>query len=292
MKVMILGAGGMLAKDLIRVAPPDAQLFPYTRMEADITDHRAVARALDDCRPDVVVNCAAYTAVDDAESQKDTAFAVNGTAVGALGELAKKNSAPPLVVHFSSDYVFDGRAGRPYREDAETTPLGIYGQSKLLGEQKLRESGAEHVIIRTQWLFGSGGRSFPRTMWERARKGQATRVVDDQTGRPTYTVDLAGAVWTLLALKKPVAGSLPTLLHVANGGKATWYQVAARVFAAADQTALLTPCTTAEFPRPAARPVWSVLDTETYDSLTGRPLPDWESAVDRMVGELVAEGTT
>lgn len=287
MRVLLLGAGGMLARDLLATKPHGVDLAARTHAETDITDAQAVRIAVQETRPDVIVNCAAYTQVDRAEEEIEVTFAVNAKGPGLVARAALQAGLDPLVVHYSTDYVFDGRSRRPYREGDPPAPTGTYGASKLAGEEALRASGARHLIIRTQWLFGLEGRSFPRTMWERARKRLATRVVNDQVGRPTYTADLARATWHLLA-GQPGAplGERPCLLHVANQGQATWYELARHVFAAAGVPELLQPCTTADYPTPAARPAYSVLDTSAYERLTGRSLPHWEDAVERFLAQL------
>jgi dTDP-4-dehydrorhamnose reductase len=230
----------------------------------------------------VIVNAAGYTAVDRAETETEQAHRVNAVAVGELGKLAARAGA--RVVHFSSDYVFSGTATRPYREGDPTDPVNVYGATKLAGERALGHSAAEWLVVRTQWLFGTHGTSFPRTMWQRARAGQATRVVNDQRGRPTYTKDLAAAVWRLVMIE---ASGTHSVLHVANAGEATWFDVAARVFARAGRSDLLAPCSTADFPTPARRPRYSVLDTTRVDRLLGGPLPGWEEAVDRFLSSLL-----
>ena len=275
MRVMVLGAGGMLGHDLVATAPPEVTLFAFSRTQLDITHSDAVAATLGDVRPDVVINAAAYTAVDRAESEVAASLRVNGAAVGALGRMAR--AAGARVIHFSTDYVFDGQATRPYREDSPTDPVNAYGTSKLAGETALRASGPEHLVVRTQWLFGVHGKSFPRTMWERARAGLATRVVRDQTGRPTYAPDLAAAVWTLI--RQGACG----VLHVANQGEATWFDVAAHIFGRVGKPDLLTPCVTADYPTPARRPRYSVLDTTRAEQVLGGPLAAWEDAVDRFL---------
>ncbi|HEU4698100.1 MAG TPA: dTDP-4-dehydrorhamnose reductase [Gemmatimonadales bacterium] len=275
---MLLGAGGMLGRDLAASAPPDAAIAPFTHGELDLLDEDALVRALEEVRPDVVLNAAAYTAVDRAESERERALAVNGAAPGTLGRHAAAHGA--RVVHFSTDYVFDGEGAAPWPEDAPLRPINYYGETKLEGERRLLASGADALILRTQWLFGEHGRSFPRTMWARARRGEATRVVADQIGKPTATADLAGATWRLLA--RGARG----VLHVANAGTATWYDVAAAVFARAGQAALLAACATADFPTPARRPRWSVLDTTRAERLLGAPLPHWRTALDRFLDHL------
>jgi len=265
----------MLGHDLVATAPPEVTLVPLSRAQLDITQRDAVAATLGDVRPDVVINAAAYTAVDRAESERDIAMRVNGAAVGELGRHAHRVGA--RVIQFSSDYVFDGTATQPYSETSAVNPVNAYGASKLAGERALAASGATYLLIRTQWLFGAHGKSFPRTMWERARAGHATRVVRDQTGRPTYTRDLAAAVWTLIG--RNVCG----VVHVANHGEATWLDVDARVFARAGRADLLTPCVTADYPTPARRPRYSVLDTERAERALGGPLPKWEDAMERFL---------
>lgn len=275
MRALILGASGMLGHDLVRSAPPGVELHPFTRAGLDITDTASLATRISDVKPDVILNAAAYTAVDRAETETDASYRVNAVAVGELGRIAAKAGA--RVVHFSTDYVFNGKATRPYREDAPTDPVNAYGASKLAGEQALARSGADWLIVRTQWLFGEHGKSFPRTMCERARAGLATRVVQDQTGRPTYAPDLAAAVWRLI--ERGARG----VVHAANDGQATWFEVAARVFSHAGRPELLTPCLTTDFPTPARRPRYSVLDTTRFEEQLGSPLPSWTEAVDRFL---------
>jgi len=215
MRAMILGAGGMLGDDLVRSAPEGIGLHPFTRQDLDVTDTPSLAARILDLRPDVILNAAAYTAVDRAETEGESCFRVNAEAVGELGRIAAQAGA--RVVHFSTDYVFNGKASQPYREDSATDPVNAYGASKLAGEHALEQRGAEWLIVRTQWLFGVHGKSFPKTMWERARAGLATKVVRDQTGRPTYSTDLAETVWSLI--QREVHG----VSHVANQGPATWF---------------------------------------------------------------------
>lgn len=282
-RVVLIGARGMLATDLRATAPPDVQVEAFTETELDLTNGDAVSRALDEIKPDWVVNAAAYTRVDRAEDDYDAALAVNGTAVGQLGQLCASRDI--RVVHFSTDYVFPGDATRPYRETDAVAPINAYGRTKLAGERGLLASGAPALILRTQWLFGLVGNSFPRTMWERALKRLPTRVVADQVGRPTSTLDLAHAVWELT--RQNVRG----IYHIANGGDpATWFDVALVVFRAAGADDLLAPCTSAEYPTPAARPAFSVLETTRLALDTGVILPPWRDALARFLDQLAAEG--
>jgi dTDP-4-dehydrorhamnose reductase len=279
-RVLLLGEGGMLGHDLLAAAPSNILVHSASEVlgrRLDITDRDRVIDALSRARPECVVNAAAYTKVDEAEKETDRALAVNATAVGALGEECAARGI--RVVHFSTDYVFPGTETRPYRESDPTSPVNAYGLAKLRGEHALAASGVRALIVRTQWLFGRAGRSFPRTMWERATAKQPTRVVNDQVGRPTYSRDLAQ--WTWLLVGRGVDG----IIHAANAGATTWFDIAARVFAAARVPALLTPCTTADYPTPAKRPSYSVLDTTKLEREIG-PVRAWEEALDAFLAEL------
>ena len=283
MRALIFGADGMLATDLAAAALAGVSVIALTRRDADVTDREQIARALEGHRPDWVINATAYSRVDDAETNLSAAMAVNADAPGLIGaECAQRDID---VVHFSSDYVFPGDASEPYAETAAARPINAYGRTKLYGEEALRATGARALIVRTQWLFGRAGRSFPRTMWERARRGQPTRVANDQTGRPTYSVDLALATWRLIEL------GARGLCHIANAGEeTTWFDVARRVFARAGRLEMVTACTSEEYPTPARRPRYSVLDTTHAESLLGEPLPEWKGALDRFLSVLECEG--
>jgi dTDP-4-dehydrorhamnose reductase len=276
---VIFGAAGMLGADLCASAPPDVSLVSLDIGEVDITVRARVAAALDDASPDWVINAAAYTAVDRAETDRQVADAVNGVGPAHIAEESARRGI--AVVHFSTDYVFDGTSASPYEETDPVTPINAYGETKLHGERAVLSTDAHALVLRTQWLFGRRGKSFPRTMWERARSGQQTRVVNDQFGRPTYTRDLASATWRLVARR--ASG----IVHVTNGGPvATWFDLAREVFAHAGAATLLSACSTADYPTPARRPAYSVLCTDRLERLLPGPLPDWRDAVDRFLGEI------
>ncbi len=278
MRVLLLGAGGMLGHDLVSAAPADVKLSPLTRQALDITDAVALREAIHRLRPDCIVNAAAYTAVDRAEQEPDVAHQVNGAAVGQLGLLAKEAGA--RVVHFSTDYVFDGLGPAPYREDAATNPINVYGASKLAGERALSASGCPALVIRSQWLFGARGRSFPTTILRRARERKVTRVVADQRGRPTYSKDLAVAAWTVIGL------GTTGLIHVTNHDEATWFDVAHEIFAREGVIPLLSKCSSSEYPTAARRPRDSRLNTERAQGLLGHPLPHWRDGLARLLTDL------
>lgn len=284
MRVVILGAAGMLGVELCAAAPRDTTVIALDVGDVDITDRARVASVLDEARPEWVINAAAYTAVDRAESERDRVRAVNGLAPGYVAEESARRRI--AVVHFSTDYVFPGTATSPYREEDDVAPVNAYGESKLLGERGVLDSAAHALVLRTQWLFGVGGKSFPRTMWERATAGIPTRVVSDQVGRPTHARDLAAATWQLVG--KRASG----LVHVTNSGPpASWFEFARHVFLRAGAESLLSPCATTDYPTPARRPGYSVLATHRLESVLPRPLPDWRDSLDRFLDELSSLGS-
>lgn len=281
MHVLILGAAGMLGTDLRSTVPEGVAFTGLDVGDVDITDRAQVARALDAIRPDWVINAAAYTAVDRAELERDSAAAVNTHGPRFLSEEAARRRI--AVAHFSTDYVFPGTSKTPYRENDPVAPVNAYGESKCRGEEAVRASGAHALILRTQWLFGRAGKSFPRLMWERAQSRLPTQVVNDQHGRPTYTHDLAGATWLLVA--QQASGTI----HVTNGGAATtWFEVAREIFSRAGAEALLSACSTQDYPTAARRPAYAVLSTERLESQLGAPLPDWRNALGRFLDELTS----
>ncbi len=284
MRVMLLGAGGMLGHDLVSSAPPGVTLLPFTRADLDITNTELVARKVSEVRPEVVINAAAYTAVDRAEEERELCYRVNAYAVGELGRIGVQAGA--VVVHFSTDYVFDGEGRITYVEDATTNPINVYGASKSAGERALEETGVSYLLIRTSWLFGAHGRSFPRTMWERAKRNLQTKVVDDQFGRPTYSSDLARATWKLISRRTT------GVYHLANDGVTTWFGLASHVFARADRTRLLTPCATEDYPVPAKRPRHAVLATNHTDLSPGVRLRGWRDGIDDFLISIEAQPTS
>jgi len=229
----------------------------------DVTDAEAVRARLEAERPDAVVNCAAYTNVDGAEEEREAAFRLNGEAPGIVSGAAASVGAK--VVHLSSDYVFDGRKGEPYVESDAPAPLSAYGASKLAGEAPTAAANPRHFVVRSAWLFGLGGRNFVDTMLRLARERGEVRVVDDQVGSPTFCGDLAAALVEL------VAGEAYGVHHIAGGGACSWAELAAEALRRAGADCRVVPVTTAEFPRPAARPACSALRSERADAPRLRP---------------------
>jgi dTDP-4-dehydrorhamnose reductase len=269
---MITGAGGMLGQDLVSAAgAAGLEAVPLTHDELDITDRSAVDVAITSARPDVIINCAAWTDVDRAESATDAALAVNGTGAGNVARAAMRAGA--WTIHVSSDYVFDGAKRQPYVESDPTRPLSAYGRSKLAGEQAVRhESPEAHTLVRSSWLFGAGGRCFPDTILRLAAEREVLTVVDDQVGCPTFTPHLAHGL--VGRCEHPVPG----ILHVAGGGSCSWFELACAVVRAAGLQTEIRPGRTADQARPAARPPYSVLGTERRGEAPA--LPHWRDGVE------------
>ena len=262
----------MLGTAIQASVPATVQLVPLGHAALPIEDSSAVDSAVARERPDWIVNCAAYTQVDQAESEQEIAQRVNGLGPANLARAARDAGA--RLLHVSTDYVFDGQSRRPYREDDTVAPLNVYGRSKLAGEEAVREILREaHLIVRSQWLFGPNGSNFVATILRLARERRELRVVNDQHGRPTFTTDLAAALWKLIACD--ARGTV----HCANQGVATWFDFARATVAAAGLTTSVLQATTLDMPRPARRPAFSVLDCTRYTSLVGTPLRPWPEAL-------------
>lgn len=272
--IVVTGSHGQLGRALLSAAA--ARGLPAEGRDIDtidITDRSAVSAWLDGARPWAVVNCAAYTAVDDCESREADALAVNATAVGHLADAC--NQVGTALIHVSTDYVFDGRAGRPYREDDPTSPASAYGRTKLLGEAQAA-TALHHLIVRTAWLYGHGGRHFVGAIRGQIEAGSRhLRVVADQHGSPTFCGDLAEAILDLAEL-----GSTG-VVHAVNSGATTWHGFAVEIVRRLGVEVEVEAVATDAFPRPAPRPAYSVLDTSRLTSLRGRQMPSWKDALGR-----------
>lgn len=306
MKILLLGANGQLGRTFLdhgglarcgelTVATRDGVLPGGTHGEsADLADPSALASLLDRLQPQVIVNAAAYTAVDRAEREEALATRVNAEAVGAIGNWAAAHGA--LVVHYSTDYVFDGQQSQPYATDAPTGPLGAYGRSKLAGELALQDSGAEHLLFRTAWVYAAHGHNFLRTMLRLAGERDELRVVNDQHGAPTTTSLIVEA--SLTALDRWLAAdaaqrrALTGTYHLVASGATTWHGFASAIVAEAVALGVLVrpprviPISSAEFPTPAVRPAWSLLDNSRFQQQFATPLPDWREGLHRVMSQL------
>jgi dTDP-4-dehydrorhamnose reductase len=271
MRFAITGAAGMLGQDLeaaARAAGHDS--FGFSRAALDITDAGAVADALRDAHPGVVVNCAAWTDVDEAEQAEDAALAVNGAGAGNVARAAAACGA--WTIHVSSDYVFDGAKRSPYVESDPVGPVSAYGRTKLAGERAVAlEAPASHTIVRSSWLFGAGGPCFPATILRLAGERDELKVVDDQVGCPTFTGHLAAAL-VQIAAGRPVG-----VVHVAGRDSCSWYEFAREIVGTAGVSCEVRPCSTTEMPRPATRPAYSVLRSERGGAVPS--LPDWREGL-------------
>ena len=310
MKILLLGANGQVGFELQRALAPLGELVAATRsgtlpggiacLRADLGDTDSLAAALSAARWDLIVNAAAYTAVDRAEDEPELAQRINAGALGQIGAWAARNGA--RVVHYSTDYVFDGQGARPCREDDAPAPIGAYGRSKLAGEVALVQSGCAHLILRTAWVYGARGGNFLRTMLRLARERERLTVVDDQHGAPTSSRLIAATSAAILA--QWLAGAAPRREHdsgaqwhdgiynLVASGQTTWCEFARAIMARAAAAGLIpreievAPIRTADFPTKARRPAYSVLDTRKLRERFGVCLPDWRRGLDATLGEL------
>jgi len=266
----------MLGRELVRQLHELKQCRLATcwgSSELDIKDREDVATKLGRLKPTIVLNAAAYTDVDGCERNQELAHAVNAAGPAHLAEACRQIGA--IVVHFSTDFIFDGTACRPYQPQDSANPISVYGHSKWNGEEAIRQACVDHLIIRTSWLFGPGGRNFVDTILARAETGQPLRVVTDQVGRPTFSSDLAEAVLALLDARAR------GVVHFANADSCSWFEFAVEIVRQAGLSTIVEPITSDQLDRPARRPAYSVLDTEGYTKITGRSIASWRDALRR-----------
>ncbi len=271
MKWLVTGANGMLGTDLVDLLRAEGhEVTAAARGSLDVTDAEAVDRAV--AGHDVVVNCAAWTAVDAAEEHEDEALAVNADGARLLARAAAAHGA--RLVQVSTDYVFDGTSSTPYDEDAPTAPASAYGRTKAAGEAAVREElPGGHLVVRTAWLYGAHGGCFPKTIARVAREKGQVSVVDDQVGQPTWTADVAAVIVALIGADAP-AGTY----HATSGGRCSWFDFAQRVVVAAGlESSAVLPTTSDAYVRPAPRPSYSVLGHDALEKVGVEPIGDWES---------------
>jgi dTDP-4-dehydrorhamnose reductase len=272
MRILITGGAGMLGQDVRAAAErADHDAVALSHAELDICDVAAAERVVAQLQPQAVINCAAWTNVDGAETEYGAALAINGNGAGHVAAAAAAVGA--WTIHVSTDYVFDGTKREPYVESDPVAPMSGYGRSKLAGERETAERApAAHTIVRTAWLFGTGGSCFPKTMLKLGSERDELRVVNDQVGCPTFTGHLAPVLVDLATREEPPLG----VVHVAAAGQCSWFEFASQVIVRAGLHCEVSPCTTAEFPRPAPRPAYSVLRSERG----GPELPNWSEGLD------------
>ena len=296
MTVLVFGGNGQVGQELLRALAPLGQVVATTRSGvlpdgsvcevADFNEPASLATFLERIRPTMVINAAAYTAVDRAEQDRGAAWRVNAEAPGVIARWCARADAP--MVHYSTDYVFDGKGAHPYREDDATAPLGVYGKSKLAGEEAARAAGGRHLIFRTAWVYASHGSNFLRTMLRAGAERDVLRVVADQIGTPTAASMIADVTVQVLQSRACPTGTW----NLTARGQTTWHGFAQAIFAEAIDAGLLThvPCvqaiTTAEYPTVVQRPAYSTLDVSKLESCLGVILPDWRDSLKRVMREL------
>lgn len=289
-KVLITGAAGQVGSELVKLAPAGFDAVGYNSSELDITNAQQVQRIVTEQVPALIINAAAYTAVDKAESDAERAYAVNETGVKNLAEAALALGIP--VFHISTDYVFDGTATEPYKETDPVGPTGVYGASKLAGEQVLISSGVKHIILRTSWVFGAEGNNFVKTMLRLGKERDTLGVVADQYGCPTSASSIAKVLWQL-AQKFTEVDELPWgVYHFSNAPVTTWHGFACEIFKQAVEAGVLekapvvNPINTSDYPTPAKRPAWSVMDCSNLVSLLGCAVPGWQQELSAVLKQL------
>jgi len=291
-RLLLIGANGQVGWELRRTLAGlgevvAASLEGEYGPTIDLMDPKSLARLVDEARPDAVINAAAYTAVDRAEQDRDSAQQINADAVGELGVLLAKRAVP--VVHYSTDFVFSGTLGRPYTEDDQPDPLNVYGETKLAGERALLDAGARALVFRTSWVYGARGANFLLTMRRLFAERDELRVVDDQIGSPTWSRMLAEM--TAQVLYRVLRGELDLdevggLYHLTGGGEVSWYGFACAILEACGEGCNLTPIPSSEYPAPAPRPAYSVLDNGHFERTFGLAMPHWRDSLAQCLEEL------
>lgn len=287
-RILLTGANGQVGEELRQTLSPLGTVTAIDRTRWDLAQPEAILNIIEDVQPTLIVNAAAYTAVDKAESEPELALQVNGNAPGILAEAAEKIGAG--LIHISTDYVFDGKSSCPYLESDPTNPLGEYGKSKLAGERAIRAACAKHMIIRTAWVYGVKGKgNFVKTMLRLGAQREELRVVTDQIGAPTWAKDLALAI---AQLAPQLTADTVGTYHYTNSGVCSWYDFAIAIFEEAKtlgfplQVQRVIPIATEEYPTPATRPSFSVLSLRKTSALLGGPPPHWRQSLQKMLVEL------
>ena len=295
-RILVLGKNGQVGWELLRTLALLGDMVAVGRQEVDLTDADKLARLVADLKPFLVVNAAAYTAVDRAESEPQLAHTINAVAPAVLASAARKTGA--WLIHFSTDYVFDGAKGCPYLETDVPNPLGVYGRTKLEGERAVQAAGGRYLIFRLGWVYGLRGHNFLLTMQRLAREREELRVVNDQFGAPTWSRLVAEAMVPILRrlLGGDVASDVDGIFHLTCAGQTSWHGFASRIVERMPESErkarMVTPIATADYPTPAQRPSWSVLDCAKVQRTFGVRLPQWEHALELALESCRAEGAT
>lgn len=285
MRILITGGSGQLGREWVSyLNRKEVEFISLPSADLDVTDHADTNRVLNNLRPDLIINCAAYTKVDQAEDEPEKAFRVNGEAVENLAKYCAKKKIK--IVHFSTDYVFPGteedmqKFPEGYPEDHPTKPINVYGSSKLAGEKAILESGCDYLLIRVSWLCGNYGNNFVKTMLKLAEDRDELKVVNDQFGCPTFAKNVVENCWQL------IEGKEEGVFHLTSKGKITWYDFASEIFKQAGVDINLQPVDSSAFPTKAKRPAFSLLSTKKIANISGVSLIDWEEGLKSMLAEL------
>jgi dTDP-4-dehydrorhamnose reductase len=273
LRILLTGRNGQVGWELQKTLAPLGTLIATDRTTLDLADPDSIRRVVREAKPEVIVNAAAYTAVDRAESEPDLAAKVNARGPGILAEEAKRSGA--LLVHYSTDYVFDGTKESPYLEDDPANPLSVYGRTKRNGELAIVESGCRYLLLRTSWVYGPRGRNFLLAILRKAQAGEALRVVSDQVGVPTTSAFLAEM--SSRALR--AGGELEGIYHLVPGGQTTWYGFARAIVEGVEPKVQITPIATADYPVAARRPANSLLDNSKFRKRFSVDLPEWPAGL-------------
>lgn len=275
MNILVTGAAGQLGKTLACVAQDSGNTYMYCDSSGlDITDAQAVEAFVADNDIKVIVNCASYTAVDKAEDEPETADLVNHKAVAEMARIAKAHDA--VLIHVSTDYVFDGKANKAYVDDAPTSPLNVYGRTKAASERAVAESGCRYIILRTSWLYGTQGSNFVKRIIEKSAENPVLRVIDDQIGTPTFVEDLAGLIYTII---EDDMLDRTGIYNYSNEGVCSWYDFAHEICSMSGHLCDVLPCSSDEYPRKAERPHFSVLDKTKVKKTFGIEIPHWKDSL-------------
>ena len=287
-KILVTGITGQVGQELQQTLKDVGEIVGVTRQQLDLSQPDQIRAAIAEIKPNIIVNAAAYTAVDKAEKEVDLAMAINATAPKVMAEAAQNIGA--TMVQISTDYVFDGQHHRPYTETEPTNPLGIYGKSKWLGEVAVQENCVRHIILRTAWVYGARGHgNFVKTMLRLGGSKERLSVVADQIGSPTWSYDIAWGISKLISQPDFNSANSTGIYHFTNSGVASWYDFAVAIFAEARQLGFplkiqqVTPITTAEYPTPAQRPAYSVLQNQKIAQKLGGYAPHWRESLQKML---------
>ena len=289
MNVLVIGVGGQVARSLAERSRRHEgfQVRFVGRPDIDLEIAGSAERAIAGTPSDIVINAAAYTAVDQAEEELQQAFRINAEAAGEIASAAARNGTP--IIHLSTDYVFDGRVSEPYREDSPTAPLNVYGRSKLAGEERVRTANPRHLILRTAWVHSPFGRNFVKTMLRLAEEKDEIAIVADQVGSPTSALDIADAIFAILG---PISNGITGTFHFAGAGTASWADVAEEIFRVGTETggpmARVRRITTEDYPTRAVRPTYSALDSSLFEKTFGIHVRDWRAGVREVVNRVIA----